>query len=335
MRAETFVTTFLCPRVVIRDGAAVDFCARGDQGIPFETLSEAQTYFYGERRAQKSFEGRKRKLLAAVSASVKKHEKRLSAVLQKRKECEGCEQNRIKGELLTANLYALTRGMKGAELENWYDGTTIKIALDERLTPAENAQSYFKRYRKARSARELAAGQKEKTLAEMALLSQALYDLAACETEQDLSDIRKTLEAAGLVRAPAGRKKVKLPESRPMRFLAPDGTEIFVGKNSAQNDRLTAGARGSDTWLHAKDMPGSHVILKAEPPSPAALETAAKLASWFSSGHGAAVPVDYTLRKYVKKPGGAAPGFVIYTHQRTLVVSATEGEIARIAREEK
>ena len=101
-----------------------------------------------------------------------------------------------------------------------------------------------------------------------------------------------------------------------------------MGKNSAQNDRLTGGARGEETWLHAKDMPGSHVIIRADAPSPSALEAAAKLAAFYSQGKGVHVPVDYTLRKFVKKPGGSPAGFVIYTHQKTLLVSATEGEIA-------
>ena len=114
--------------------------------------------------------------------------------------------------------------------------------------------------------------------------------------------------------------------------MLPDGTEILVGKNSTQNDRLTGGARGGDTWLHAKDMPGSHVIIRGETVSPEALQAGAKLAAWFSKGKGVSVPVDYTLRKFVKKPGGAPAGFVIYSHQKTLIVSAMEGEIAALKR---
>ena len=117
-----------------------------------------------------------------------------------------------------------------------------------------------------------------------------------------------------------------------MRFEAADGTEIIVGKNSAQNDRVTGSAKGSDTWLHAKDMPGSHVIIKAEQPSADALATALRLAAWYSKGKGAAVPVDYTLRKYVKKPGGSPAGFVIYTNQKTVMVSVSEGEISAFKR---
>ena len=208
----------------------------------------------------------------------------------------------------------------------------MDIALDVALTPAQNAQKYFKRYRKARAAQGIAAEQKEKTLKEMELLEQALFDLEESETEQDLSDVRRVLEEAGIVRAHAMKKRPKQQESAPMRFQAGDGTEIVVGKNSSQNDRVTGAARGYETWLHAKDMPGSHVIIRGEKASPEALATALRLAAWFSKGKGVAVPVDYTLRKHVKKPGGSPAGFVIYTHQKTVMVSATEGEIAAIKR---
>ena len=303
----------------------------------YPTLSRAFDDFYFGRDRQDRMAQKSASLRHLVKTCMERDEKKLALQEEELSASARMEEYRVAGELLTAQAYLVPKGAAQAVLPNFYDpdGGSLMIELDPALTAAQNAQKYFKRYRKARAAREIAAEQKEKTLAEMALLSQALYDMAACETEQDLSDIRRILEAAGLVRSPGARKKVKLPESRPMRFLAPDGTEIFVGKNSAQNDRLTAAARGNDTWLHAKDMPGSHVILPAEAPSLAALETAAKLAAWFSFGHGVSVPVDYTLRKYVKKPGGAAPGFVIYTHQRTLVVSVTEGEIARIPRQEK
>ena len=248
------------------------------------------------------------------------------------------EEYRIAGELLTAQAYLVPRGAETVELPNFYDpqGGTMEIALDVALNPAQNAQKYFKRYRKARVAQDLAKEQKEKTLKEIELLEQALFDLEESETEQDMADVRKSLEDGGIVKpAPAGKggkKKPKQPESAPLRFEAPDGTEIIVGKNSAQNDRVTGAAHGTDTWLHAKDMPGSHVIVKAEHPAPDTLGMALRLAAWYSKGKGAAVPVDYTLRKYVKKPGGSPAGFVIYTNQKTVMVSTTEGEIAAMKR---
>ena len=130
----------------------------------------------------------------------------------------------------------------------------------------------------------------------------------------------------GYLRANHNRRTMKkLPPSLPYHFIAPDGTDILIGKNNVQNDQLTRTAEPNDTWLHVKDMPGSHVIVCTRNPSDETLLLAARLAAWFSKGQRSSqVPVDYTLRKYVKKPAGAKPGFVIYTHQTTLFVTPDE-----------
>ncbi|MBS7300203.1 MAG: DUF814 domain-containing protein, partial [Eubacteriales bacterium] len=207
--------------------------------------------------------------------------------------------------------------------------------LDVRLSPAQNAQRYFKRYQKARAAARLAAEQKEKTLAEIRLLEEALVGLESSENEDDLNDVRRMLTEAGVIKKTATERK-KQPKSQrqsaPMRFNAADGTEIAVGKNALQNERLTLSARGEDIWLHAKDMPGSHVIIHAEgrEVSDDTLLTAARLAAFYSKARGVAVPVDYTLRKFVKKPSGAPAGFVNYTRQKTLIITVSEAEIRKI-----
>jgi len=301
----------------------------------YPTLSQALDDFYFGRDRRDRMNQKSATLKRLIKTHLERDEKKLALQEEELTASARMEEYRIAGELLTAQAYLVPRGVDRVSLPNFYDenGGMMEIQLDVALTPAQNAQKYFKRYRKARSAQELARGQKEKTLKEMEILEQALFDLEESETEQDLSDVRKSLEDAGLLRASAASKKNKRPqESAPMRFIAPDGTEIFVGKNSAQNDRITGAARGSDTWLHAKDMPGSHVVIKCESPSPETMMMGAKLAGWFSKGKGISVPVDYTLRKFVKKPGGAPAGFVIYTHQKTVMVSATEGEIAAMKR---
>ena len=176
----------------------------------------------------------------------------------------------------------------------------------------------------------LAAVQKEKTLREISVLEQALEDLGKSETEDEMREVRAFLTENGVLKPlPARRGKGREPVSRPHRYISPDGLEIMVGKNSMQNERLTHDARGDDLWLHAKDMPGSHVILAKGPGEApkASLEAALKLAAFYSRGRGQRVSVDMTERRYVKKPGGAPAGFVTYTHQSTVVVSCTEGEI--------
>lgn len=301
---------------------------------PYPTLSSALDAFYFSRDQRDRMNQKSAALKHLIRNHLERDEKKLAMQEEEIMAGARMEEYRVAGEMLTAQGYLVPKGAEKASLQNFYDpdGGMIEIILDPALSPAQNAQKYFKRYRKLRAAQGIAAEQKEKTLKEIALLEQALFDLEESETERDLSDVRKSLEDAGIVKAPSAKKRVKQPDSAPMRFLSPDGIEIVVGKNSAQNDRVTGAARGQETWLHAKDMPGSHVIIKTEHPSMEALQTALKLAAWFSRGKGAAVPVDYTLRKHVKKPGGSPAGFVIYTNQKTVMVSVTEGEIAAIRR---
>ena len=305
---------------------------------PYPTLSAALDAFYFGRDRRDRMNQKSQTLKRLIKTHLERDEKKLALQEEELTASARMEEYRIAGELLTAQGYLVPRGAEEVELPNFYDpnGGTVKIALDVALNPAQNAQKYFKRYRKARMAQELAKDQKEKTLKEIELLEQALFDLDSCETEQDMGDVRKLLEDAGIVKPAAqgkgAKKKPRQPESMPLRFEAPDGTEIIVGKNSAQNDRVTGAAKGSDTWLHAKDMPGSHVIIKAEHPHPDTLAMALRLAAWYSKGQGNGVPVDYTLRKYVKKPGGSPAGFVIYSNQKTVMVSVSEGEIAAMKR---
>ncbi|NLD83219.1 MAG: fibronectin/fibrinogen-binding protein, partial [Clostridiales bacterium] len=273
---------------------------------PFPTLSAALDAFFAGRDQRERMNQKSAALRHAVKTHLERDEKKLAQQEEEIMAGARMEEYRIAGELLTAQGYLVPRGADRVELQNFYDpdGGTMMIDLDVALTPAQNAQKYFKRYRKLRAARSIAAEQKEKTLREIRLLEQALFDLEESESERDLSDVRKTLEEAGLLRAPAVKKRARPQESAPLRFAAPDGTEILVGKNSVQNDRVTGAAKGHETWLHAKDMPGSHVIIRGAAASLDALQTALKLAAWYSRGRGAAVPVDYTLRKNVKKPGG-------------------------------
>ena len=304
---------------------------------PYPSLSAALDAFYFGRDRRDRMNQKSQALKRLIKTHLERDEKKLALQEEELTASARMEEYRMAGELLTAQAYLVPRGAETVALPNFYDpqGGVMEIALDVALTPAQNAQKYFKRYRKARVAQELAKEQKEKTLKEMELLEQALFDLEESETEQDMADVRKALEDGGILKpagAKNGKKKPKSPESAPMRFEAPDGTEIIVGKNSAQNDRVTGSARGTDTWLHAKDMPGSHVIVKSEHPSPESLSMALRLAAWYSKGKGVSVPVDYTLRKYVKKPGGSPAGFVIYTNQKTAVINTAEGEIAHMKR---
>ena len=292
--------------------------------VSFPTISEALDEYY---RAKDRTE-RIRQKSAAIHRVLKNNVERCEKKLQLQQEAllgsEKMEEYRKYGELITASQYLIKKGMKECELPDYYaEGMPMtRVPLDEKLSPAQNAQRYFKLYQKARSARTLAAEQIEKTSEELYYLEGQLENLTKCEDEPSLAELRAELEKLGYVNASHNRRQIKqLPPSAPMKFTSPTGRIILVGKNNLQNDKLTFTAEPNETWLHAKDMPGSHVIITGTELDDETLLYAARIAAKYSKGgSGSHVPVDYTLRKYVKKPSGAKPGFVIYTHQHTLYV---------------
>lgn len=299
------------------------------------SLSAALEEYYDGRDRRDRVQQRSASLRRLVKTHLERCEKKLALQEEELLNADKMEDYRVMGELLTAQLHLVPRGAQQVTLPDYYTGGTLDIPLDVRLSPAQNAQRYFKRYQKARAAARLAAEQKEKTLSEIRLLEEALVGLESSENEDDLSDVRRMLTEAGVIKKTAAERK-KQPknqrQSAPMRFNAADGTEIAVGKNALQNERLTLSARGEDIWLHAKDMPGSHVIIRADgrEVSDDTLLTAAKLAAFYSKAHGVTAPVDYTLRKFVKKPSGTPAGFVNYTRQKTLIITVSEAEIRKI-----
>lgn len=207
---------------------------------------------------------------------------------------------------------------------------TLTVPLDQRLTINQNIQNYYRKYNKLKRAQGLLRKQIAECEDNIRYLSSIEASLEASATLAELNDIRSELVAGGWLKEKISRKGTE-KTSQPFRFLAPDGTEILVGKNNYQNDRLTfKTARHDDIWLHTKDIPGSHVILRCDggDPSPAALELAACLAAHFSQAAGSSnVPVDYTLCRFVKKPSGSRPGFVIFTNQKTLYVTPDKNRL--------
>ncbi len=308
------------------DAVAFPYLSRTNlRSEPHSTISEAMDAFYfsrdrAERIAQKS---------AAIHRTLKNNIERCEKKLALQQEAllgaEKMEEYRISGELLMANLHLAVKGREKVSLPNYYDPEMkeIEIPLDVKLSPAANAQKYFKLYQKARNAQTLAAEQIEKTSEELAYLEGQMDNLSKCSGESELAELREELEKFGYVKKLSSRRQMKqLPPSQPMKFTAPSGRTILIGKNNLQNDKLTFSAEPNEIWLHAKDMPGSHVIIVGENPDDETILYAAKLAAAYSRGSRSSnVPVDYTKRRFVKKPSGAKPGFVIYTNQRTLYVT--------------
>ncbi len=316
------------------DGAPVDavafaYASRAHmRAEPYPTISEALDAFYRGRDMAERIRQKSAALHRALKKNVERCERKLALQNEALLGSQRMEEYRLKGELLTANLHLAQKGMKRVDVPNYYEEgmPMLTVELDEKLSPGQNAQRYFKLYQKARSAQTLAAEQIEKTSAELNYLEGQLDNLEKCQEESELSELRQELERFGYVRPNRNRRQLKqLPPSKPMRFTAPSGRVILVGKNNLQNDKLTGTAQPNEVWLHAKDMPGSHVIIVGEDPDEATIAYAARLAALYSKGRTSSrVPVDYTLRRFVRKPGGAKPGFVIYTNQHTLYVQPAE-----------
>ena len=294
----------------------------------FETISEAMDAFYRARDRAERIKQKSAALHRVLKNNIERCERKLALQQEALLGSERMEEYRVKGELLTASLHLAKKGMKSVTIPNYYEEGTpgLEVQLDEKLSPGQNAQRYFKLYQKARSAKRLAAEQVEKTTEELNYLEGQMLNLSACEEESELAELREELEKYGYVRKNHNRRQMKkLEPSRPMRFDSPTGVPILVGKNNLQNDKLTFTAEPNEWWLHAKDMPGSHVIVLSADPDEETLHMAARLAARYSKGASAGkVPVDMTRRRYVKKPAGAKPGFVIYTNQKTVLAEPWE-----------
>ena len=306
-----------------------------DRQKPYPTVSQALERYFGARDQQDRINQKSASMVKLLKGQIERCEKKLAQQEEDLSSAARMDEYRIMGEIINANLWQLKKGQTEATLPNFYDenGGSMTIPLDNQLTPVQNAQRYFKKYQKARRTREIAAEQKEKTLKELDYLEGTLLDVGKCIGESELEEIRQDLMRTGYIRKGVNRRQQKaLPKSKPYHYRSTDGIDIYVGKNAAQNDRLTGDARPNETWLHAKDMPGSHVIIRKEGEIPRqTLLEAAILAAWYSKGQNSSgVPIDYTLRRYVKKPGGAAPGMVIYTNQRTLFMTVSESDVRKI-----
>ncbi|MBQ3424874.1 MAG: NFACT family protein [Clostridia bacterium] len=309
----------------------VAFEYRSRSSLPretFPTISEAMDRYYRGKDQAERIKQKSSALHRTLRKNVERCERKLALQNEALLGSRRMDEYRLKGELLTANLHLASKGMKQVQVPNYYEEgmPSLTVELDERLSPGQNAQRYFKLYQKARNAQTLAAEQIEKTSEELNYLEGQLDNLEKCQEESELAELRAELERFGYLRPNKSRRLMKqLPPSKPMRFTSPSGRTVLVGKNNLQNDKLTQTAQPDEVWLHAKDMPGSHVIIVGEAPDDETILYAARLAALYSRGHAASrVPVDYTLRRFVKKPGGARPGFVIYTHQRTLYVQPAD-----------
>lgn len=314
--------------------AVYPFAISGSGIKLYDSIGEAldSLYINSDRREWAKRHGASaRKVL---QNNIERCEKKLALYADALNSGEQMEKCRLYGELLTANLHSLKSGTDTAAVDNYYADPVERIAipLDRQLTPGENAQRYYKKYQKLKAARDMAIVQREQTLSELNYLEGQLDNLTKCTAENELSELIEELKDQGYIkRDKGGKKKMKLAASKPMHFVSSTDADIYVGKNNRQNDELTLRfASPNDIWMHTKNIPGSHVIVKgASEQDTATMTEAALLAAYYSRARGSEnVAVDYTPRKYVKKPAGAKPGMVIYTTNKTAYVTPSEEAVA-------
>lgn len=305
----------------------------------FDSPSDALEAFFELRDRIDRVRQRSTHLLRVLNTNLERCQKKHSILLQEYKQAQNAHEYRLYGELITANIYQISKGMDKVELANYYDPDSklIEIPLDPGKAPSENAQRYFKKYNRAKKALTMTTKQLKETKREMDYLESQLNNLDKSTEEAEIDEIRQELVEEGYIKPRTGKKKAKkLPPSKPHHFLSSHDFDIYVGKNNAQNDRLTLRtAEPEDIWLHTKDIAGSHVIIKKggrEVPAQTLLE-AGMLAAYFSKAQRSSkVPVDYCPRKNVRKPNGAKPGMVIYDNHSTIFVTPKESEINKLKR---
>lgn len=301
-----------------------------DKVIQFDTLSLLLDRFYFHKAQKDRVLQQGSQLIHFLNNEIKKARHKQQKLQQTLTAAESADQYKIKGEILTTYLNQVKRGATEITLPNYYnDMQPLKIQLSNQLSPSQNAQKYFNKYQKLKNSIQYATTQYHKSEIELNYLEGivAQIEIAA---PKDLMDIQAELMAGGYLKAKKRLKQhKKYKVSQPEVYYAPDGTKIQVGKNNYQNDQLTLKkAKKTDIWLHAKNIPGSHVVIDSASPSPETLNYAANLAAYHSKARlSASVPVDYVPIKKIKKPNGAKPGFVIYEGQKTLYMTPDENLI--------
>lgn len=296
----------------------------------YETFSSLLDDFYVERDRMERFTRRSQDILKLLGSCSERTSRRLSNRREELAKCEDRQALKIRGDLISANLYRLEKGMTSCKLENFYEegNPLLEIPLDLLLTPAQNAQKYYRAYRKASVAESHLMGEIESDRQELVYLDSVFDELSRAESNAELSEIREELAIEGYLKRNVRKRPSSAQASAPLHYRSDDGFDIFIGRNNRQNDRLTLKtAAKSDLWFHTKNIPGAHVIVAANGKSvpEGTLSQAAALAAQHSKAKDSRqVPVDYTQVRNVKKPAGAKPGMVIYENYKTAYINPDE-----------
>lgn len=337
-----------------KNGKVLDysFCDIRQYGVgavisDYEDVSEMLDVFYEQREKNERIKRRGQDILRVLTNASQRIAKKTEIQLSALEESKQMDKWKQYGDLITANIYALKKGMKNVSLVNYYDENMpeTEITLDERYTPSQNAQVYYKKYNKAKSAQIMVAKQLEESNAESAYIETVFESLTKAQTESDLDEIRAELAISGYGKKLDNirRSKGKFTDTRkkkalkPMKFMTSDGYEVLCGKNNLQNDYITTKvADKNDYWFHVKNAPGSHVIMLCnnEEPSAESFTECAIIAAYYSSEREKPLAaVDYTKARYVKKPSGSKPGFVVYDKNYSAYVTADKETVEKLYKE--
>ncbi len=321
--------------------SAVDLNQFGDRPKEKnESISWILDFFYTERDRQDRIKQKSGDLRKSIMTKMERLINKTGKQEIELRESHDRDKYKTMADLIMANIYRINKGDKEAELENFYDPEMkkVKVKLDPKLSPADNAQKYYKRYNKLKHAGKLLQNEIEKSREEIEYLDNIIYSIDSSTSLQEIDEIREELIKEGYMKNyHLKNKKQNQEKSKPHHYISSSGEDIFVGKNNRQNDRLTMRtAMKDDLWFHTKDIPGSHVILKTDgtEPSEESIREAAMLAAYYSKGNMSEnVAVDYTEKRNVKKPSGSKPGMVIYENNNTIYITPDKNSVLKMQKE--
>lgn len=291
----------------------------------FSSVSEVLETYYSTRSLLTRIRQKSADLRHVVQTALERSRKKYDLQTRQLKDTEGREKFRVYGELINTYGYNLKEGEKKLEALNYYTNETVVIPLDPTKSPQENAQRYFGKYNKQKRTFEALTELCKETKDDITYLESIQTALDIARTEEDLAQIKEELVHSGYIKRKPSKKKGKI-KNQPLHYISSDGYHMYVGKNNLQNEELTFHfAVGNDWWFHAKQAPGSHVIVRTngdELPD-RTFEEAGRLAAYYSSMRGSEkVEIDYVEKKQVKKPKGGKPGFVVYYTNYSLVIDS-------------
>ncbi len=303
-----------------------------DKKLKYTSISQAIEDFYAEKNKIQTGD-----LQKIILNNIARCEKKIKLQSQTLDQTKNKDMLKLCGELLMANAYQIPKGCDSFVAENYYDNNSkMEIKLDKNLTAVENAQVYFKKYNRQKRTQVAVIEQLDKNNAQLKYLETVLQNLRLCQNKADLDEIRFELYQQKILHKP--KKSKQIQKSLPLHFVSSDGFDIYVGKNNIQNDFLTFKfARPNDFWLHVKNIPGSHVIIKCEKNdvNEKTLKEAANICAFYSKAFESSnVAVDYTKRKFVKKTSGAKPGMVIYENYKTIFASPNQKLIEELKKDD-